>query len=73
MSSKELKITLKEAREAIKVKDFPSAIQKCKVSITCSTDSNITQYCDFEFIENISGRRKSLHGLDFVGGCLSRK
>lgn len=31
MSSKEVKNLLKEAREAIKIKEFPVAIRKCKV------------------------------------------
>lgn len=41
MSSKEIKNTLKEAREAIKLKDFPSAIQKCKVCLKCTTCSEM--------------------------------
>lgn len=32
MSSKEIKALLKEAREAIKTKDYPIAIKRCKVS-----------------------------------------
>lgn len=31
MSSKEIKGLLKEAREAIKAKEYPVAIRKCKV------------------------------------------
>ncbi|XP_037044257.1 tetratricopeptide repeat protein 37 [Bradysia coprophila] len=38
MSSKGIKNTLKEAREAIKIKDFPSAIQKCTKIL--ETDEN---------------------------------
>lgn len=31
MSSKEVKVLLKEAREAIKIKEYQVAIRKCKV------------------------------------------
>lgn len=69
MTSKEIKGLLKEAREAIKTKDYPVAIRKCKVRKTSKTvkdrnEYSLNLYLIHAFQEILKSDKKS--GMAFI-------